>query len=147
MATFKVGDKGRVVAHRDSDHEYPVGAVVICRQRCPSGGKDNLPYRWVIEDRAKDRHYYGHWLYDGEVVPIADETAEPAFDLLAAMTGKPLRFRSGCDVRFVAYIPDAKPHCQLVLLNPATGNVVTRFANGKASTEPYAEPGDILIGA
>lgn len=66
------------------------------------------------------------------------------FDLLAAMTGKPLRFRSGCDVRFVAYIPDAKPHCQLVLLNPQTGNVVTRYANGKSSTEPYAEPGDIF---
>lgn len=68
-----------------------------------------------------------------------------AFDLLVAMMGKPLRFRSGCDVRLVAYIPDAKPHCQLVLLNPQTGNVVTRYANGKASTEPYTEPGDILI--
>lgn len=69
----------------------------------------------------------------------------PEFDLLAAMTGKPLKFRSGCDVRFIAYSPEAKPHCQLVLLNPATGNIVTRYANGKASDEPHNDPGDILV--
>ncbi|MBD2919383.1 hypothetical protein C1V97_30305 [Burkholderia pseudomallei] len=67
------------------------------------------------------------------------------FDLLSAMTGKPLKFRSGCDVKFIAYSPEAKPHCQLVLLNPSTGNIVTRYANGKGSTEPYDEPGDILV--
>lgn len=66
------------------------------------------------------------------------------FDLLAAVTGKPLKFRSGCAVKFVAYVPDAKPHCQLVLLNVATGNVVLRYASGKGSDEPYNEPGDIL---
>ncbi|QMV32570.1 hypothetical protein KMB83_gp50 [Ralstonia phage Anchaing] len=69
----------------------------------------------------------------------------PSLDLLAALTGKPLKFRSGCPVKFVAYVPEAKPHCQLVLLNPATGNVVTRYANGKSSEEPYDEPGDILV--
>ncbi|KVR95905.1 hypothetical protein WK28_01885 [Burkholderia vietnamiensis] len=67
------------------------------------------------------------------------------FDLLAAITGTPLKFRSGCEVKFVAYVKDAKPHCQLVLLNPATGNVVTRYANGKSSTETHDEPGDILV--
>ncbi|KUZ11743.1 hypothetical protein WI28_16525 [Burkholderia diffusa] len=74
-----------------------------------------------------------------------DTTAEHAFDLLAAMTGKPLKFRSGCDVKFIAYSPEAKPHCQLVLLNPSTGNIVTRYANGKASDEPHNDPGDILV--
>ncbi|MET3214292.1 UNVERIFIED_ORG: hypothetical protein ABIC48_002036 [Burkholderia territorii] len=73
-------------------------------------------------------------------------TAEhTGFDLLAAMTGKPLKFRSGCDVKFIAYSPEAKPHCQLVLLNPSTGNIVTRYANGKASDEPHNDPGDILV--
>ncbi|QIK20207.1 hypothetical protein G7968_07655 [Ralstonia solanacearum] len=74
-----------------------------------------------------------------------EAAAAPSLDLLAAMTGKPLKFRSGCAVEFVAYAPKAKPHCQLVLLNPATGNVVTRYANGKGSEEPYDEPGDILL--
>lgn len=63
--------------------------------------------------------------------------------LIAA--GVKFRFRSGCDVRFVAFEAKAKPYCQLVLLNPATGNIVTRYANGKASEEPYNEPGDIII--
>ncbi|EET06228.1 hypothetical protein BURPS1710A_1852 [Burkholderia pseudomallei 1710a] len=61
------------------------------------------------------------------------------------MTGKPLKFRSGCAVKFIAYSPDAKPHCQLVLLNPSTGNIVTRYASGKASDEPHNDPGDILV--
>lgn len=141
MTTFKVGDKGRVVAHPRSDGEYALGTVVVCVEIDLSDTQ--LPHRWIKESDAHDRAVYGHWLFSGEVEPME----EPAFDLLAAMTGKPLRFRSGCDVRFVAYIPDAKPHCQLVLLNPATGNVVTRYANGKGSTEPYDEPGDILIAA
>lgn len=59
--------------------------------------------------------------------------------------GGKLKFRSGCDVKFVAYVPNAKPHCQLVFLNPQTGNVVTRYADGKGSTETYDEPGDILV--
>jgi hypothetical protein len=73
------------------------------------------------------------------------ERKETGFDLFVAMLGKPIKFRSGCAVTFVAYVPDAKPHCQLVLLNPSTGNVVTRYANGKSSTETYDEPGDILV--
>jgi len=56
--------------------------------------------------------------------------------LVSALLKKPLKFRSGCDVQFVAYCPEAKPHCQLVLLNPATG---------KGSDEPHNEPGDVLI--
>ncbi|QQV58365.1 hypothetical protein JK151_20640 (plasmid) [Ralstonia syzygii subsp. celebesensis] len=71
--------------------------------------------------------------------------AASSLDLRAAMTGKPLKFRSGCAVKFVAFVPEAKPHCQLVLLNPATGNVVLRYINGKGSEEPYDEPGDILL--
>ncbi|MEX3629902.1 MAG: hypothetical protein VB138_10910 [Burkholderia sp.] len=70
---------------------------------------------------------------------------EAPFDLFGAMTGAALKFRSGCDVKFIAYAPDAKPHCQLVLLNPSTGNIVTRYANGKASDEPHNDPGDILL--
>jgi hypothetical protein len=53
--------------------------------------------------------------------------------------------RSGCEVRFISFVPEAKPHCQLVLLNPHTGNIVTRFANGKPSTEPFDDPGDIVV--
>ncbi|KWO18401.1 hypothetical protein WM27_21010 [Burkholderia ubonensis] len=84
----------------------------------------------------------GHWRYASgyELVQAPTE-----FDLLSAMTGKPLKFRSGCDVKFIAYSPEAKPHCQLVLLNPSTGNIVTRYANGKASDEPHNDPGDILV--
>ncbi|WP_175722313.1 hypothetical protein [Burkholderia ambifaria] len=76
---------------------------------------------------------------------LIEPEEEPSFDLLSAMTGKPLKFRSGCDVKFIAYSPEAKPHCQLVLLNPSTGNIVTRYANGKASDEPHNDPGDILV--
>ncbi|WP_232490592.1 hypothetical protein [Burkholderia ubonensis] len=85
----------------------------------------------------------GHWRYVGSYAPVEDAKAE--FDLLSAMTGKPLKFRSGCDVKFIAYSLEAKPHCQLVLLNPSTGNIVTRYANGKASDEPHNDPGDILV--
>ncbi len=67
------------------------------------------------------------------------------FDIAVALAGHALKFRSGCPVKLVAYVPEAKPHCQLVLLNPATGNTVTRYANGKGSTEPYDEPGDIIV--
>ncbi|KGW51494.1 hypothetical protein Y049_515 [Burkholderia pseudomallei MSHR684] len=84
-------------------------------------------------------------LVEEEFEEISRTYAESAFDLLSAMTGKPLKFRSGCDVKFIAYSPEAKPHCQLVLLNPSTGNIVTRYANGKASDEPHNDPGDILL--
>lgn len=79
-----------------------------------------------------------------ELVAGSKPATEPVFDLLSALTGKPLKFRSGGEVKFVAYAPDAKPHCQLVLLSIATGNIVLRYANGKGSDEPYSEPGDIL---
>jgi hypothetical protein len=84
----------------------------------------------------------GHWRYAKSYELVQTPTE---FDLLSAMTGKPLQFRSGCAVKFIAYSPEAKPHCQLVLLNPSTGNVVTRYANGKASDEPHNDPGDILV--
>lgn len=69
------------------------------------------------------------------------------FSLAEAQAGAKLKFRSGCDVQFIAYVPGAKPHCQLVLLNPGTGNIVTRYATGRADDEPqeHANPGDILI--
>jgi hypothetical protein len=89
----------------------------------------------------------GHYSVTRFEIVQEQPKATEQFDLLGAMTGKALKFRSGCVVKFVAYVPDAKPHCQLVLLNPATGNVVTRYANGKSSEEPYSEPGDILVEA
>lgn len=77
---------------------------------------------------------------------VVDAPAAPVeFDVTGAQRGRKLKFRSGCEVVFVAYVPSAKPHCQLVLLNPSTGNVVTRYPNGKASTETVPEPGDILF--
>ena len=92
----------------------------------------------VLTEWVSDRYR----LAEGEA---AQPPSEPAFDLLEAMLGASLKFRSGCAVKFVAYIRDAKPHCQLVLLNPATGNVVTRYATGKPTDEPHNEPGDILL--
>lgn len=76
-----------------------------------------------------------------EPAPKAD------FTVAEAQRGYKLKFRSGCDVVFVAYVPSAKPHCRLVLLNPSTGNVVTRYENGRADDEPHehANPGDILV--
>jgi len=70
-----------------------------------------------------------------------------SFNLTAARTGSKLRFRSGCEVKFIAHVPDAKPHCRLVLLNPATGNIVTRYESGKSADEPigHSDPGDILM--
>lgn len=68
----------------------------------------------------------------------------PGWCRFLAAGGK-LKFRSGCECKFVAYVPTAKSHCQLILINPATGNIVTRYANGKNSTEPFNDPGDILV--
>ncbi|CAJ0901352.1 hypothetical protein R6138_04569 [Ralstonia thomasii] len=133
MHTFKAGDRIRLKPNAPEAVDITHGAIYTVTGVDSDG---NLEF---LDDAGGERYRDA---YDYEQVQ-----SEAPFDLLAAMTGKPLRFRSGCDVRFVAYIPDAKPHCQLVLLNPATGNVVTRYANGKGSTEPYDEPGDILIAA
>lgn len=129
MAKFKKGDRIRaLVSAMDitKDREYTV---------------TDMSGRWVgVVDDAGQVNYLLS-TSDCEQVP----QPVPDFDLLSAMTGKPLKFRSGCDVKFVAYSPEAKPHCQLVLLNPATGNIVTRYANGKACDEPHNDPGDILV--
>lgn len=133
---FKNGDKVRSL----SDGGWGVG-----QRRGPSVGEvytiENVKGTYV-QLREFMRTDPGHWRYASsyELVPAPAE-----FDLLSAMTGKALKFRSGCDVRFIAYSTDAKPHCQLVLLNPSTGNIVTRYANGKASDEPHNDPGDILV--
>lgn len=87
----------------------------------------------------------GVFLYSLSEKCDAPVVTPPDFSVEEAQRGFKMKFRSGCDVVFVAYVPSAKPHCQLVLLNPSTGNVVTRYANGKASTETVPEPGDILI--
>ncbi|WP_244137257.1 hypothetical protein [Burkholderia pyrrocinia] len=129
---FKFGCKARVVG---ACAEFPRGTIVTALEVEPQDYEGIVSARWSDGTEA-------HWLYDSsvELVELPGE-----FDLLSAMTGKPLRFRSGCDVKFIAYSPDAKPHCQLVLLNPSTGNIVTRYANGKASDEPHNDPGDILV--
>ena len=79
------------------------------------------------------------WIYSKFFAPASEE-----FNIAHATGGRKMKFRSGCEVAFIAYVPSAKPHCQLVLLNPSTGNVVTRYANGKSSTETVPEPGDII---
>ncbi|AIV77119.1 hypothetical protein [Burkholderia pseudomallei] len=129
---FKVGCKARVKVHSE---EFPVGIVVTAVEVEPPDYDGIVSARWTDGNET-------HWMYDHAVELVE---AVQDFDLLSAMTGKPLKFRSGCDVKFIAYSPEAKPHCQLVLLNPSTGNIVTRYANGKGSTEPYDEPGDILV--
>lgn len=87
----------------------------------------------------------GLFLYS--LFKVVKPQPKPEFELSKAQLGFPLKFRSGCPVKFIAYVPDAKPHCQLVLLNPGTGNIVTRYANGRADDEPqeHQNPGDILI--
>ncbi|WP_232078732.1 hypothetical protein [Burkholderia multivorans] len=129
MTTFKKGDRVRaLVSAMDitKGREYTVAGM--------SG-------RWVgVVDNVGSENYL---LSTSEWEQVMQPVTE--FDLLSAMTGKPLKFRSGCDVKFIAYAPEAKPHCQLVLLNPTTGNIVTRYANGKASDEPHNDPGDILL--
>ncbi|QVE65546.1 hypothetical protein [Ralstonia phage vB_RsoP_BMB50] len=88
---------------------------------------------------------HGTFLY--ELADKCDAPPRPDFTVAEAQRGAKLKFRSGCDVVFIAYVPSAKPHCRLVLLNPGTGNIVTRYENGRADDEPqaHANPGDILI--
>jgi hypothetical protein len=136
MARFKLGDTATVVPFEGSSSEFPVGSVVTAVEVEADDYDGSLSANWM------DSTGRTAWLYDEEIAVLHDTAA---FDLLSAITGTPLKFRSGCEVKFVAYVKDAKPHCQLVLLNPATGNVVTRYANGKSSTETYDEPGDILV--
>ncbi|CAH0444304.1 hypothetical protein LMG10661_00783 [Ralstonia syzygii subsp. syzygii] len=134
--TFKVGD---TLTTDDRD----------IRDVCVEQGGD--PDRMVVRSLDYDGDPIFTWERAGMAAGYTSDNfrlvqdVAPSLDLLAAMTGKPLKFRSGCAVEFVAYVPKAKPHCQLVLLNPATGNVVTRYASGKGSGEPYDEPGDILL--
>lgn len=137
---IKVGDRFKVV--RAGDGEYPIGTIVEATTVEPPSYTGDLPALFKAVDGTRTAcGSSGAWLYNYQIEPVRADT----FDLLAVMTGVPLKFRSGCAVEFVAYVPKAKPHCQLVLLNPATGNVVTRYANGKGSEEPYDEPGDILL--
>ncbi|MGA4005331.1 hypothetical protein ACI2US_03055 [Ralstonia nicotianae] len=135
--TFKVGD---ILTTDDA----------FIRGMCSGAGGN--PERMSVRSLDRDNDPIFTWEdsdedagYDSSLFRLVQGAPAPSLDLLAAMTGKPLKFRSGCAVKFVAYVPKAKPHCQLVLLNPATGNVVTRYANGKGSEEPYDEPGDILL--
>ncbi len=129
--TFKVGDKVRLNSASGVREGITLGTTYTLT------GVDAHGYL-----RFDDDDGFGRYRTQDEYELVQPT---PSLDLLAAMTGKPLKFRSGCAVEFVAYVPKAKPHCQLVLLNPATGNVVTRYANGKGSEEPYDEPGDILL--
>ncbi|MCA8314724.1 hypothetical protein LGN43_10565 [Burkholderia multivorans] len=129
MTTFKKGDRVRAL----------VSAMDITKGR--EYTVSGMSGRWVgVVDNVGSENYL---LSTSEWEQVMQPVAE--FDLLSALTGKPLKFRSGCDVKFIAYAPEAKPHCQLVLLNPTTGNIVTRYANGKASDEPHNDPGDILL--
>lgn len=50
------------------------------------------------------------------------------FDLLDAMTGKPIVTRKGKPVKFVAYVPKAKEKFRLVVMIDNT--IRTRYANG-----------------
>ncbi|MHA6903300.1 hypothetical protein ACJBUE_20795 (plasmid) [Ralstonia syzygii subsp. celebesensis] len=135
--TFKVGD---ILA---TDEDYIRDSCTV------SGGNPDCML-------VRSLDFYGDPVFTWEDADVSVGYSSPNFrlvqaaaasslDLRAAMTGKPLKFRSGCAVKFVAFVPEAKPHCQLVLLNPATGNVVLRYINGKGSEEPYDEPGDILL--
>jgi hypothetical protein len=141
MAKFKAGDKVRNVSDTPKEwggNDGPVVGEVYTVAKSWNGAL-GYDYLRLVEFEAA----YSHHSRNVEKYELVEP--ETSFDLLSAMMGKPLKFRSGCTVKFVSYVPDAKPHCQLVLLNPSTGNVVTRYANGKSSTETYDEPGDILI--
>lgn len=112
--------------------------------------------RWngVFEVLGYEQFGYKVFSLDGlngtfrfDLAERAEAPAKPDFTIAEAKRGAKLKFRSGCDVVFIAYVPSAKPHCRLVLLNPGTGNIVTRYENGRADDEPqaHANPGDILI--
>lgn len=141
MHKFRAGDKVLNVGETRETwggRDGPViGEVYTVREVIR---RDSGEYLSLVEFYDK---YPRHSRRTGKYALIENEET-PAFDLLSALTGKPLKFRSGGEVKFVAYAPDAKPHCQLVLLSIATGNIVLRYANGKGSDEPYSEPGDIL---
>jgi len=137
MSKFKVGSTVRCV---QPGTRLTVGRDYVVIQ--PPRGESDRIATFVVDDTGRRNG----WLHNRfELVEEAPDNQHVAKLLLACIEGKPLKFRSGCSVEFVAYAPKAKPHCQLVLLNPATGNVVTRYANGKSSEEPYAEPGDIMV--
>jgi len=155
MSKFEVGQRVRFHGRDDdgtpyTDSCYPEDAAEVGKVGVvvESEGGGFLRVRM-----ASGHVVWGYADYRYEAAP--DEPAAPpadtplpdgwaAWSRFLARSGK-LKFRSGCAVTFVAYEPRAKPHCQLILLNPATGNIVTRYANGKSSDEPYAEPGDILV--
>ncbi|MHA6907404.1 hypothetical protein ACQUJS_03060 [Ralstonia pseudosolanacearum] len=128
---FKAGD--RIRAMSETTRDIKNGNVYVVT------GIDGEGWLMFLDDAGDERCRPAHRY------TLVEPAPSPSLDLLDAMMGKPLKFRSGCAVTFVAFVKDAKPHCQLVLLNPATGNVVTRYANGKGSEEPYDEPGDILL--
>ncbi|WP_334166809.1 hypothetical protein [Achromobacter mucicolens] len=127
-STFKPGDKVRCACAIASGQILARGRIYTVKEV----DRDLCTLAEVVGD-------FGTFRF--EALPQTGQ----GFDRTLAEAGYPLKFRSGCPVKFIAYIPEAKPHCQLVLLNPATGNTVTRYANGKASAEPYDEPGDILV--
>lgn len=117
---------------------------------------ENWGERWngVFEVLGHDHFGYKVLSLDGingtfrfDLAERAEAPPRPDFTVAEAQRGAKLKFRSGCDVVFIAYVPSAKPHCRLVLLNPGTGNIVTRYENGRADDEPQAHqnPGDILI--
>ncbi|WP_247537469.1 hypothetical protein [Ralstonia pseudosolanacearum] len=137
---IKKGDRAEVIGLGDG--EFPIGTIVEATAVEPENYGGDLPALWkAVDGRRTGCGAVDAWLYKSDIKLL--NVAK--FDLLEAMLGHPLKFRSGCTVQFVAFVKAAKPHCQLVLLNPATGNVVTRYANGKGSEEPYDEPGDILL--
>jgi hypothetical protein len=138
MNKFKIGDRVRFKTLEARFAEsHP-------RDAAQAGNAGTVTeYNKLPRVRMDDGYLLCGWREDKyELVTEAAPNA-PEFDLLAAMTGKPLKFRSGCPVKFVAYVAYAKPHCQLVLLS-ANGNVFYRYANGKTSEEQTNDPGDIL---
>lgn len=127
---FKVGDRvliARKVDRDDTGYWSPLMDKYVTTLGTVARYAPDKFGRYSVQADAGGPPFYYH--------PDALELHWAEFDLLAAMTGKPLKFRSGCNVKFIAYSREAKPHCQLVLLNPTTGNIVTRYANGKASDE------------
>lgn len=68
------------------------------------------------------------------------------FNLEKAIAGHPLQFRSGCQCFFVAYVPEAKPHCQLVI-RTTNGQITYRFKDGHLlkRDDPWDDTGDILL--
>jgi len=157
MSKFEVGQRVRFHGREDNGGDMSLDL----RNSYPSDAATRGEVG-VVEDadfgtprvRMPSGYLLHGWSYSRYEAAVDEPPAPPAetplpdgwaaWSRFLARSGK-LKFRSGCAVTFVAYEPNAKPHCQLILLNPATGNIVTRYANGKSSDEPYAEPGDILV--